>query len=68
MKQCKSPIYHVMDTIAKHSEELFMMLDDWKDAMHHSKSIVTAVTNINQDIEYLYFYDIPTSEATTAST
>ena len=65
MKQCKSPIYHVMDTIAKHSEELSVMLNNWKDTFDESEyddSFITAVTNMNQDVNDLYLCDTPLQE------
>ena len=62
MEKCKSPIYEVINTIANHSEKLFMMANNWTDVTNEPDSnisVIVATTNINQD---LYLCDIPIPE------
>ena len=64
MEKCKSPIYEVINTIANHSEKLFITVNTWQDAISVSMNdnSVTSVTNINQDINDVYLCNIPTPE------
>ena len=62
MKDCQSPIYKVLDTIAGHSAKLFMTVSDWKDATDEptsNDSAIAMTTDTNQDTNDLYLCNIP---------
>lgn len=65
MQRCKGPIYEVINTIAKHSEKLFLTVNTWQDPSNEppENDNTVTVTNTNQDINDLYLCNIPTSQS-----
>ena len=62
IQTCKGPIYEVINTIASHSEKLFITVNTLNSAFSEPENdnSVTA-TNMNHDINDLYLCNIPTS-------
>ena len=65
MEECNGPIYEVINTIANHSEKLFMTIDTWQNVINESENgnSIAATPNINQNINDLYLCNIATPQS-----